>query len=75
MNEHTTCRHPDKDVPGLKCGHPLPCPWHTATIVPDADPPMVDTRAADVTPGTVAHLFNIAHALREEDDDDANTNG
>lgn len=28
----TTCRHPDRDVPKLLCGYPLPCPWHTVVI-------------------------------------------
>ena len=27
-----TCTAPDRDVPKLKCGYPLPCPWHTAII-------------------------------------------
>jgi hypothetical protein len=27
-----TCTHPDRDVPKLTCGHPLPCPWHTVRI-------------------------------------------
>ena len=27
-----TCQHPDRDVPKLTCGYPLPCPWHTVRI-------------------------------------------
>lgn len=27
-----TCNRPDRDVPGIKCGHPLPCPHHTVVI-------------------------------------------
>ena len=26
------CNSPDRDVPGLICGCPLPCPYHTAII-------------------------------------------
>lgn len=26
------CRHPDRDVPGIECGYPLPCPYHTVVI-------------------------------------------
>ncbi|MBA7496139.1 hypothetical protein ES702_06737 [subsurface metagenome] len=26
------CNRPDKDVPGLICGHPLPCPFHTVEV-------------------------------------------
>lgn len=29
-----TCQQPDRDAPKLTCGYPLPCPWHTAVIVP-----------------------------------------
>lgn len=27
-----TCKHPDRDVPKLVCGYPLPCPWHTVVV-------------------------------------------
>jgi hypothetical protein len=27
-----TCLRPDHDVPGLVCGHPLPCPRHTVVL-------------------------------------------
>lgn len=26
------CERPDRDVPSIKCGYPLPCPWHTAIL-------------------------------------------
>lgn len=26
------CNKPDRDVAGMKCGYPLPCPWHTVVI-------------------------------------------
>lgn len=26
------CQQPDRDVPGIKCGYPLPCPHHTVTL-------------------------------------------
>ena len=32
MSEHNTCQQPDRDVSGIVCGHPLPCPYHTFTI-------------------------------------------
>lgn len=32
------CQRPDRDVPKLKCGHPLPCPYHTLTIDLRAEP-------------------------------------
>ena len=33
MNQNSlTCKEPDRDVPGLICGHPIPCPYHTWII-------------------------------------------
>lgn len=29
-----TCNQPDRDVPAIKCGYPLPCPHHTLVIEP-----------------------------------------
>ncbi len=26
------CKHPDRDIPKIVCGYPLPCPWHTVII-------------------------------------------
>ncbi len=26
------CTAPDRDVPKMFCGHPLPCPYHTVII-------------------------------------------
>lgn len=27
-----TCRQPDRDEPRIKCGYPLPCPFHTIVV-------------------------------------------
>ena len=35
------CQQPDRDNPKLKCGYPLPCPWHTAVLDLKSDPPRV----------------------------------
>lgn len=29
MSEYLHCSRADRDAPGLTCGYPLPCPWHT----------------------------------------------
>ncbi len=42
MSEKTHCRRPDRDVPGLLCGYPLPCPYHTVTIDTTTDPPQLN---------------------------------
>jgi hypothetical protein len=38
MSDKRTCRHPDRDMPKIMCGYPLPCPWHTVIINADRDP-------------------------------------
>lgn len=48
------CKRPDRDVGGLICGHPLPCPWHTVTIDTTATPPTV------TIPATAAPQINRA---------------
>ena len=43
-NKPLTCNAPDRDVPfdskgrKMKCGYPLPCPWHTAIIDVSEEP-------------------------------------
>ena len=63
------CQRPDHDVPGIVCGHPLPCPYHTATIdttervptvtIPVAKIPAVSGKTLDV-------LKDISKAIHEE---------
>jgi hypothetical protein len=33
--ERLTCNQQDRDVPKMKCGYPLPCPYHTIVIEQD----------------------------------------
>jgi hypothetical protein len=40
--DRLTCEQPDRDCPKLMCGHPLPCPWHTAVLHIDKTPPTVE---------------------------------
>lgn len=37
-----TCKHTDIDSVKLLCGHPLPCPYHTAIINADKSPPTIE---------------------------------
>ncbi|KKN09208.1 hypothetical protein LCGC14_1049030 [marine sediment metagenome] len=32
MADRLYCKQPDRNCPGLVCGYPLPCPWHTVVI-------------------------------------------
>ena len=63
------CKRPDRDVPGLICGYPLPCPYHTAIIDTTVDPPTVTIPiVADqpaLTPVGRKRLKRIALALKD----------
>ena len=48
MIEHSTCQHPDHDCPGLKCGYPLPCPYHTIIVDTTREPTQVTTPITSV---------------------------
>lgn len=62
-----TCRHPDRDEPKLLCGHPLPCPYHTATIDMKADPPTVTIPiTSDAAFTNRDRLADVADALEED---------
>lgn len=34
---HRFCTEPDRDVPKLRCGYPLPCPHHTVVVDASSD--------------------------------------
>ncbi len=64
-----TCQRPDRDAPGIICGYPLPCPYHTAVLdttgeVPTITLPVTSTPA--VTKKTLGVLKDISLAIREE---------
>jgi hypothetical protein len=40
-NVRQICDGPDRDVPRIKCGHPIPCPYHTVIIDASVDPATV----------------------------------
>ncbi len=62
-----TCRHPDRDVPKLLCGHPLPCPWHTAVIDASASPPTVTIPiTSDAAMTNRDRLAQVAAALEKK---------
>lgn len=31
--ENRMCQKPDRDCPRMKCGYPLPCPYHTDVVI------------------------------------------
>lgn len=30
--DNLTCKRPDRHVPGIVCGYPIPCPHHTIVL-------------------------------------------
>lgn len=38
------CKRPDRDAPKLKCGYPLPCPYHTIVVLEKDLPALVQRR-------------------------------
>lgn len=61
------CKQPDRDVPKLQCGHPLPCPHHTVTIHMKTKPPSLSQPMGSII-GPVAQLRlqQIMQALDED---------
>lgn len=62
------CKRPDVDVPGLLCGHPVPCPYHTVTIDTSTNPPCVKvpiTNEPALKPKMLATLKDIGRAIIE----------
>jgi hypothetical protein len=63
------CQRPDRDVPGLLCGHPLPCPYHTVTLDMTTSPPCVKvpiTNVPAIQPKMLKTLKEIGRAIAEE---------
>ena len=71
MSDELRCQRPDRHVPGLICGFPLPCPWHTVTIDVTGEVPTVTipvARIPPINPQTLELLKDISQAIHEEDD-------
>ena len=64
--EDLYCNRPDKDMPELVCGHPLPCPWHTVSVDLTGNPPQIHipvTQAKNMRPGMLKKLKKIANVM------------
>lgn len=61
-----TCKQPDRDCPKLMCGHPLPCPYHTAQIDLTKNPPTINIPiTAEMAWKGRARLSEIAETLNK----------
>ncbi len=69
MANELMCKRRDKDVGGLVCGHPLPCPYHTVVIDTEALPvPTVTipaTASKDIDAAMLKKLKKIARIMSE----------
>ena len=69
MNERKYCKQPDRHVPEMICGFPLPCPYHTVIIDTTAKPvptitiPATNPKVADKK--TLQRLKDIANVLKD----------
>ncbi len=62
-----TCRHPDRDMPKLLCGHPIPCPYHTAVIDLADNPPSIKIPiTSEVAWNNRSKLSQIAQVLENK---------
>ena len=63
------CQKPDRDVPELVCGYPIPCPWHTVIIDTTGEPATITipaTVSEAANPILLKKLKAIANVLTEE---------
>lgn len=59
-----TCQQPDRDVPGIKCGYPLPCPHHTVTVdLTKQKPEITVPRSRRITASALKRVDMIAQRL------------
>lgn len=69
MSGRKCCNKPDRDVPEIVCGHPLPCPYHTVIIDTTAKPvPTITVPATNpkaLNKQTLQKLKDIADVLKD----------
>jgi hypothetical protein len=58
------CNQPDRDVPKLKCGYPLPCPHHTVVVDLSQSRPVIEL-PMNVDPTPLGRVAEVARALKK----------
>lgn len=65
------CQRPDRDAPGIVCGHPLPCPHHTVILdkneVGEAQVRIPASAVPHVRPKALDALKTISRAIHESE--------
>lgn len=54
------CEKPDRDAPKLRCGYPLPCPWHTMIVSETA---IYEPEGLNLSPRTRRRVLTAADAI------------
>lgn len=57
-----TCKQPDRDCPGLQCGHPLPCPHHTIIV----ENGKINLPEQLPKPEVLGRVFRIAKIIKDK---------
>lgn len=65
--DRRTCRHPDRDVPKLMCGYPLPCPHYTVIIDPAAGTVTIPIESDALKSPVRERIGDTARALANKD--------
>ena len=63
------CNKPDRDVPEIICGFPIPCPYHTVIIDLKENPPMIKVPATEIkhiNRKNLNRIKKIANILKED---------
>ena len=63
----TYCKKPDRHVPGIECGYPIPCPHHTVIADPENQTvtvPLGDGAAVQLPAERAGRVGQITKALR-----------
>lgn len=65
MNERAYCKHPDRHVPGIVCGHPLPCPYHTVIVDETGEVPVINMPIT-INKKQLKRIKDIANILKDD---------
>lgn len=61
------CDRPDRDAPGMRCGYPLPCPWHTVEAeIKHGDLVITVPRVGELDEITLKQIAAIVAAIFED---------
>lgn len=63
MGDRKTCNKPDRHLPRLVCGFPLPCPYHTITLDTTGTEPTIEHKGV-IDEKTQRRLLDIGDAIK-----------